>query len=144
MLKQNDAYPYEHVNRFQRCSEKKLPEKKHFLRSLKDEKTHDKGEKLDVHVTDKVYLTCIKIWNRFNLKNTADYHDHYLKKDGLLLAEVFEKFTSESLKFYKLYPFQYFNSPGLSWDAILKMTGTKLKLIPDMYNHLFIEKGLRG
>ena len=107
MLKQNDAYPYEYVNRFQRCSEKKLPEKKHFLRSLKDEKTHDKGEKLDVHVTDEGYLTCIKIWNRFNLKNTADYHDHYLKKDGLLLAEVFEKFTSESLKFYKLYPFQF-------------------------------------
>ena len=61
MLKQNDAYPYEYVNRFQRCFEKKLPEKKHFLTSLKDEKTHDKGEKLDVHVTDEGYLTCIKI-----------------------------------------------------------------------------------
>ena len=61
----------------------------------------------------------------------ADYHDHYLKKDMSILADVFEKFTSESLKFYKLNPSYYFNSPGLSWDTMLKMTGIKLELIPD-------------
>ena len=32
----------------------------------------------------------------------VDYHDHYLKKDVLLLANVFEKFITESLKLYKL------------------------------------------
>ena len=47
----------------------------------------------------------------------ADYHDHYLKKDMFILADVFEKFTSESLKFYKLNPSHYFHSPGLSWDV---------------------------
>ena len=47
----------------------------------------------------------------------------------MLLADVFEKFTSESLKFYKLDPSHYFSSPGLSWDAMLKMTGIKLKVI---------------
>ena len=78
------------------------------------------------------------------MKNMADYHDHYLKKDVLLLADVFEKFTSESLKFYKLKPSHYFSSPGLSWDAMLKMTGIKLELIPDIDKHSFIEKGLRG
>ena len=26
------------------------------------------------------------------MKNMGDYHDHYLKKDVLLLASVFEKF----------------------------------------------------
>ena len=78
------------------------------------------------------------------MKNMADYHDHYLKKDVLLLADVFEKFTSESLKFYKLKPSHYFSSPGLSWDAMLKMTGIKLELISDIDKHLFIEKGLRG
>ena len=62
----------------------------------------------------------------------------------LLLADVFERFTSESLKFYKLDPSHYVSSPRLSWDAMLKMTGIKLELISDIDKHLFIEKGLRG
>ena len=77
------------------------------------------------------------------MKNMVDYLDHYLKKDVLLIA-VFEKFTSESLELYKLDPSYYFSSPGLSWDAMLKMTGIKLKLILDIEKHLFIEKGIRG
>ena len=36
------------------------------------------------------------------MKNTGDYHDHYLKKDVLLLADVYEKFINTSLKYYKL------------------------------------------
>ena len=57
----------------------------------------------------------------------GDYHDHYLKKDVLLLADVFEKFIDTCLKFYKLDPCHYFSSPGLSWDAMLKMAGIELK-----------------
>ena len=38
----------------------------------------------------------------------------------------------------------YFSSPGLSWDAMLKMTRIKLELISDVDMHLFIEKGMRG
>ena len=56
-----------------------------------------------------------------------DYHDHYLKKDVSLSAYVFEKFIATCLKFYGLDPCHYFSSPGLSWDAMLKMTGVKLE-----------------
>ena len=48
------------------------------------------------------------------------------------------------LKFYKLDPCHYFSSPGLSWDAMLKMTGVKLEKISNIDMYLFIEKGLRG
>ena len=61
------------------------------------------------------------------MKNMGDYDDHYLKKDVLFLADVFEKFIDTFLKFYKLDPFHYFSSPGLSWDAMLKMIGLELK-----------------
>ena len=35
-------------------------------------------------------------------------------------------------------------SPGLSWDAMLKITKINLDLISDIDMQLFIEKGLRG
>ena len=74
----------------------------------------------------------------------GDYHDHYLKKDVLLLADVFEKFINTCIKLYGLDPCHYFSSPGLSWDAMLKMTEIKLEKIPDIDKYLFIKKGLRG
>ena len=45
---------------------------------------------------------------------------------------------------YGLDPCHYFNSPGLSWDAMLKTTGVKLEKVVDIDMYIFIEKGLRG
>ena len=78
------------------------------------------------------------------MKNMGDYHDHYLKKDVLLLTDVFEKFIDTCLKFYGLDPWHCFGSPGLSWDAMLKMTEIKLEKISDIDKYVFIEKGLQG
>ena len=58
-----------------------------FCSSVKDGTTSDIGEILNGHIKDKFYLTCKKVWNKFNIKNIGDYHDHYLKKDVLLLAD---------------------------------------------------------
>ena len=74
----------------------------------------------------------------------GDYHDHYLKKDVLLLADVFENVIDTCSKFYKLDPSNYFSSPALSWDMMLKMTGVELEKISDIDMHLFIEKELGG
>ena len=123
---------------------KKLSASKCFYSSTKDGKIGDDGKKSDGHISLKDYLTCEKIWDKFDIKDMGDYHDHYLKKDVLLLADVFEKFIDTCLKFYKLDPCHYFSSPGLSWDAMLKMTGVKLENISDIDKYLFIEKGLRG
>ena len=68
-----------------------------------------------------------KIWDKFDIKDMSDYDDHYLNKDVLLLADVFEKFIDTCLKFYGLDPCHYFNSPGLSWNVMLKMIGVKLE-----------------
>ena len=78
------------------------------------------------------------------MNTMCDYHDLYLKTDVLLFADVFEKFIKTCLDYYGLNPCHYFSSPGLSGDAILKMTGIKLDLISDIDMHLFIEKGMRG
>ena len=61
----------------------------------------------------------------------------------MLFADVFEKFIAMYLKFYGLDHCHYFSSPGVSSDAMLKMTGVKLEKISDIDKYLFIEKGLR-
>ena len=85
-----------------------------------------------------------KIWNKFEIKNVSDYHDHYLKKDVLLLVDVFERFIRTCLKYYELDPCHYFSSPTLRWDAMLKKTKIELEKISDIDKHLYIEKGTRG
>ena len=60
----------------------------------------------------------------------------------LLLADVFENFRKTCIQYYKLDPCHYFTSPGLPWDAMLKMTDIKLELISDVDMFQFIEKGM--
>ena len=68
----------------------------------------------------------------------------YLKTDVLLLRDVFEKFIDACLKDYGLDSCHYYISPGLSRDAMLKMTGIRLEKINNIDVHLFLEKGIRG
>ena len=57
---------------------------------------------------------------------------------------MFEKFVSTCLDYYGLDLCHYFNSPGLRWDVMLKMTKIELDLISDIDMHLFVVKGMRG
>ena len=121
------------MNSFKKFSEDKLPEKSKFFSSLKDEEISEKDFEKDKN-----------IWNTFGMKTLEEYHDLYLKTDVLLLADVYEKFIKTCLSYYGLDPCHYFSYPGLSWDAMLKMTKVKLEFISDIDMHLFIEKGMRG
>ena len=56
------------------------------------------------------------------MKTMKYYHDLYLRCEILQLANVFEKYKKNISKNYGLCPSHYLSSPGLSWDAILKMT----------------------
>ena len=58
----------------------------------------------------------------------GEYHDLYLKSDVPLLTDVFLNLRKTCMQYYKLDPCHYFTSPGLSWNALLKMTDIKLEL----------------
>ena len=119
------------MNSFERFKDK-LSAKKYFYSSIKDWKIGDDGKISDGHIDINDYLTCKKTWNKFEMKNMGDYHDHYLKKDVLLLTDVFEKFIDMCLKYHGLDRCHYFSAPGLSWDAMLKMTGIELEKISEI------------
>ena len=80
------------MNRFERFDEETLPARKYFYSSTKNKKIGDDGKKSDDQISFKYYLTCEKIWDKFDMKNMGDNHDHHLKNDVLLLADIFEKF----------------------------------------------------
>ena len=117
------------MNSFKRFNEDELPDKSTFFSSLKGNE-----------INEKEYERTVNVWKLFKIKNLGQYHDLYLKTDVLLLADAFEKFIKTCLNYYRLDPCHYFSSPGLSWDAMLKMAGIKLELISDVDMHLFIEK----
>ena len=48
------------------------------------------------------------------------------------------------MKNYGLDAAHYFSSPGLAWDAMLKMTGVELELMQEREMHDIIDKGIRG
>ena len=61
-----------------------------------------------------------------------------------MLADAYEKFIFTCLKYYVLDPCHYFSDPGLSWDAMLKMTKVEFKKISDLDKYMFFEQGMRG
>ena len=118
---------------FEKFNQTELPTKDKFYSILNDQ-----------HITDDEYDHAKKVWKTFKIKTMGEYHDLYLKSDMFLLADVFENFRKTCMQYYKLDPCHYFTSPGLSWDAMLKMTNIKLELMTDIDMFQLIEKGMHG
>ena len=127
------VYPYDYVDNPERLQETQLPPKSAFYskRNNKD-------------ISDEDYTHAQKIWKKFGMKTMKDYHDLYLELDVLLLADVFENFREVCLDNYKLDPAWYLTAPGLSWDAMLRVTGIKLELLTDPDMLMMVENGTRG
>ena len=132
LMVRKGVYPYDYMDSFDKFKTK-LPNKEEFHSLLNDE-----------DISNEDYQHAQNIWEVFKLNNMGEYHDLYLKSDILLLADIFENFRRTCLEYYKLDPCHYFTSPGLSWDAMLKMTDIKLELMTNIDMFQFIEKGLRG
>ena len=130
LMSKKGVYPYDFMDNFEKFNQKT---KNQFYSILNDQ-----------HITDDEYYHAKKVWKTFNIKTMGEYHDLYLVSDVLLLTDVFKNFRKTCMQYYKLDPCHYFTSPGLSWDAMLKVTNIKLELMTDIDMFQFIEKGMRG
>lgn len=132
-IRQKGVFPYSYVDCFEKLEETSLPAHEDFYDKLKDE---------NVSVED--YQRAQHVWSLFQCQTLGEYSDVYLKSDVLLLVDVFENFRTLCLDIYKLDPAQYFSLPGVSFDAMLKMTGVEIELLTDINMLHFFKKGIRG
>ena len=133
LMSQQGVYRYDFMDSFEKFDQMELPTKDQFYSVLNDQ-----------DIKNDEYDHAKKVWKTFKIKIMGKYHNLYLGSDVLLLTDVFENFRKTCMQYYKLDPCHYFTSPGLSWDAMLKMTNIKLELITDIDMFQFIEKGMHG
>ena len=117
------------MDSWERFDETKLPTRDSFYSKLNG-----------VGISDEDYQHAETVWASYNCKNIGDYHNLCNQTDVVLFADVFEIFRKTCMNVNKLDPAHHYTSPGLSWDALLKKTEIKLKLLTDYDKHLFIGK----
>ena len=133
MLLRKGVYPYEYMDSWERFNETSLPPKESFYSELNLE-----------DISDKDHSQAQKVWEEFGIRNLVEYHDLYVQRDTLLLADVYKKFRDKCTEIYGLDPSHFLSAPGLAWQAFLKKTKVKLELLTDVNMLLMIEDGIRG
>ena len=133
LMKAKGVYPYDYMDSEAKFSQTQLPKRDDFYSLLTNEE-----------ISESEYAHSQKVWETFGIENMGQYHDLYLKSDVLLLADIFQNFREINLTNSGLDPAHYVSSPGLSWDAMQKMTNVKLDLISDVDMQNLNEKGMRG
>lgn len=133
LLMRKGVFPYDYLICSEIFDQTELPAKEHFYNKLNESEAPDCD-----------FDHAKRVWQTFDMTTFGEYHDLYLLTNVRLLADVFENFQSICLQYYHLDAAHYFTSPGLAWDAMLKMTGVKLQLLDDIDMVLMIEQGIRG
>ena len=88
LLKKKDPYPYEWVDDYRKFNYPRLPPDDAFYLKLdSNQRGKSKG-----YITKEERTHLNNIWQTFDFNKFKDFHIYYLKKDVLLLADVFEKF----------------------------------------------------
>ena len=133
LAKHKGIFPYEYVTDMEKYEETSLPTIEAFYSLLNDST-----------ITDEEYKRAQQAWREFGCQTLGDYNDIYLKKDVLLLADVFENFRQLCLDIYKLDALWHYSAPGLAWNAMLRLTNVELELLSDYTMYLFYEGSIRG
>ena len=124
-----DVDPYQHMDGWEKFYEESLPEKEKFYSHLNIE-----------DIIDADYAHTKSLCKGLEIKNLGEYHDLYIQRDTLLLADVFEKFRNICLKIFELDPAKFLLASGLAWQAALKKAKVNLDLLSDINMLLMAEK----
>jgi len=127
------VFCYDYIDSLEKFNETSLPSKEKFYNHL-----------LGEHISQEDYSHACNVWNTLNMRTIGSYSDFYVKLDTSLLCDVMEEFRKTCKLAYGIDPLHCYTSPGLAWQAMLKMTKCKLQLLTDIDMVLMIESAVRG
>ena len=79
-----------------------------------------------------------------NITNLKELTMLYLKKEVLLLTDIFQNYIDTCKKAYGINPLYSYSTPSFTWKAGLKMTGGKLDYVTDDKLRLNLKNSMRG
>ena len=132
LVSRKGVFPYEWFDCLDKLDATRLPPKEEFWSELNLQ-----------HVSDQDYEHAQRVWNVFEMKTFREYLQLYLETDVDHLVDVFERFRDVCMQNYGLDPAWYYTAPGLSWDAMLKITKLELDPIVDPDMLMFFERQVR-
>ena len=97
------------MDSWKRFDETSFPDKEAFYSNLSME-----------DITDDDYRHGKTVFEYLINKNLGDYHDLYVQRNTLLLADVFENFRNMWIKACEIDSTHSLSAPGLAWRACLK------------------------
>ena len=109
LLFRKGVYLYEYAYDCEKFNETSLPEKEDFYSHL------NMGD-----ITDADYTHAKRVCKDFEIKHLGEYHDLYIQRDMLLLADVFENLQNMCLETYELDPAKSPSAAGLACHAALR------------------------
>ena len=133
LLLRKGIYSYEHIYSYEKFNEQQLPSTVKFYSNFNFK-----------NITKHEYKHAKKVWDTFKIKNLGEYHDLYVQSDTSQLADVFEKSRNLCLREYSLDPGYFYTTPGLAFEACLKVTKVNIELFTDIHMLLMFEKGIRS
>ena len=133
LLHRKGVFLYEYLNSLEKFNEPALPSREAFFITLQGE---------ECSVEDFDYAHCV--WTAFGCHSIENYLKLYLASDVCQLADVFENFSINCFKNYKLDPVYFVSAPKLAWNATFKMQDLKLELINDLDMYRMIQSNIRG
>ena len=92
------------MDRWEKFNETSIPDKEAFYSELNKE-----------GISNADYAHTQKVWKVFEIKNLGEYHDWYVQRVTLLLADVFENFRDTFIEIYQLDLFHFLSAPGVAW-----------------------------
>ena len=133
LISRKGIFCYNYIKSFENYNERSLPSIEAFFNQLTQKP-----------ITLAEYLWAWKVYNVFKCKTLGEYSDLYLLCDVLLLTDLFEYFRKICMETYQIDPANTLTASNFSWNAMLKFTGVKIKLLDDIEQINFVKKSIRG